>query len=300
MKMGKRDRTVKYSVILVTLFIGMMFTSCKGPAGPQGSKGEGGTVGPAGSNGSVMYAGKDAPTYDTGKEGDYYIDKKTGGLYGPKASSGWPENPIIVLKGEQGSKGDSGKDGSQIHADKGAPDASVGKEGDYYLDKGDYKLYGPKIDKGWGTPIDLKGAKGNANVTRYIFPGNDFNKAVHYRLTFSDVKSNEEMQESAWIVYLVISYSNGSSEYEHIPGTTRFADTYFVFHKWVSGSMALYIYLNSKTGHSYDQVEVVRIRASNVLNKSSVDSSLIPPSLKVNDYKTVANYYEFGGSKLKQ
>jgi hypothetical protein len=63
--------------------------------------------------------------------------------------------------------------------------------------------------------------------------------------------------------------------------------------------MTLYIYLNSKTGYSYDQVEVVRIRASNTIDKSSVDSSLIPQMLDVNDYKVVANYYDFGSSEVK-
>lgn len=44
---------------------------------------------------------------------------------------------------------------------EGAPDASLGVAGDYYLDTSSYDLYGPKTESGWGTPINLKGT---ANV----------------------------------------------------------------------------------------------------------------------------------------
>jgi len=50
--------------------------------------------------------------------------------------------------------------GNQILSGIGAPDASVGNVGDYYLDKSTGKLYGAKTAQGWGTPINLKGQDG--------------------------------------------------------------------------------------------------------------------------------------------
>lgn len=125
----------------------------QGPEGPQGSEG---AIGPAGEDGSVIHAGTGAPSADTGVNGDYYLDQDTGELYGPKNDDGWG-TPISL----QGPAGEDGEDGSQIHSGTGSPDASLGVVGDYYLDKDNFDLYGPKTDSGWGTPINLKGT---ANV----------------------------------------------------------------------------------------------------------------------------------------
>lgn len=109
------------------------------------------------------------------------------GCEGPQGPEG-PEGG----EGPEGPVGQVGEDGSEIHAGSGAPDASLGGLGDFYLDKDNYELYGPKTENGWGTPINLKGADGNADVTRYIFPGHDFNSlALATNLTFSEVDSTE-------------------------------------------------------------------------------------------------------------
>lgn len=50
--------------------------------------------------------------------------------------------------------------GSQILSGDGAPNASLGSVGDYYLDKGTMNLYGAKTADGWGTPASLKGIQG--------------------------------------------------------------------------------------------------------------------------------------------
>ena len=50
--------------------------------------------------------------------------------------------------------------GNQILSGIGAPDASLGNVGDYYLDKSTGELYGAKTAQGWGTPINLKGQDG--------------------------------------------------------------------------------------------------------------------------------------------
>ncbi|WP_176466291.1 collagen-like protein [Aliifodinibius salipaludis] len=139
-----------------------IFMACEGPSGsegPQGPEGPEGPVGPAGEDGSMMYSGQDAPDATTGENGDYYLDETTGELYGPKNDDGW--GTPISLQGPPGQDGQDGEDGSQIHSGSGAPDASLGSVGDYYLDEDSYDLYGPKTENGWDTPINLKGT---ANV----------------------------------------------------------------------------------------------------------------------------------------
>ncbi|PAU93639.1 hypothetical protein CK503_10820 [Aliifodinibius salipaludis] len=139
-----------------------IFIACEGPSGsegPQGPEGPEGPVGPAGEDGSMIHAGDGTPDASLGENGDYYLDETTGELYGPKNDDGW--GTPISLQGPPGQDGQDGEDGSQIHAGSGAPDASLGAVGDYYLDEDSYDLYGPKTESGWGTPINLKGT---ANV----------------------------------------------------------------------------------------------------------------------------------------
>src|SRR5580704_16663152 len=66
------------------------------------------------------------------------------------------------IPGATGAAGPAGDDGSQIYAGNGAPAASLGQDGDYYLDKSTGNLYGPKTDAGWGTPLDLSSGQGGS------------------------------------------------------------------------------------------------------------------------------------------
>ena len=51
--------------------------------------------------------------------------------------------------------------GNQILSGNGAPAASLGAVGDYYLNKTTMELYGPKTAEGWGSAMGLKGTKGD-------------------------------------------------------------------------------------------------------------------------------------------
>ncbi|MBS1661753.1 MAG: hypothetical protein JST68_11970 [Bacteroidetes bacterium] len=63
--------------------------------------------------------------------------------------------------GPAGPAGQNGTNGSTILSGNGAPSASTGNNGDFYLDLSTQLLYGPKTASGWGTGTLLKG---NANV----------------------------------------------------------------------------------------------------------------------------------------
>ena len=57
-------------------------------------------------------------------------------------------------------RGTPGPAGTQILSGQGAPAASLGSTGDFYLDLAAYRLYGPKTSAGWGTGVALTGASG--------------------------------------------------------------------------------------------------------------------------------------------
>jgi hypothetical protein len=65
----------------------------------------------------------------------------------------------IDLKASQ--KWVSLSDGAALLNGNGSPAADVGANGDYYIDKTDAYLFGPKKITGWGDPTDLKAPKAN-------------------------------------------------------------------------------------------------------------------------------------------
>ena len=229
--------------------------------GPKTDNGWGGAVdlngedGADGENGSQIYASDGAPDSSVGMVGDYYLDQTNKDLYGPKTNNGW--GSPIDLSGEDGQ---DGADGSKIHSGNGPPDTSLGDVGDFYLDKSNYDLYGPKflingkVGFSWGSPLNLKGADGadgNANVTRYKFAGHDFSNDSYAGFSIPGVSNPDQ---NVWLVYLqVSSYTyplpgwgvNGSSEYR-------------VF---TNGSI-VHIDLVDGSGEFYDNIYIVRIEVS--------------------------------------
>jgi hypothetical protein len=65
-----------------------------------------------------------------------------------------------------GVTGPTGSDGSQFYGGSGAPSAGFGNSRDFYLDVTNGRLYGPKADGLWGSPLQLQtGAQGPSGVT---------------------------------------------------------------------------------------------------------------------------------------
>jgi hypothetical protein len=150
----------------------------------RGAAGAQGPTGAAGKDGSIIYSGSGAPVSTIGINGDYYLDKNTGNLYGPKIGANW--GTALLLKGTNGINGTNGTDGtdgvngmngangangtngingSTTLSGNGAPGVGLGALGDYYLDKTNYLLYGPKVAGSWGIPILLRGAAGPQGPT---------------------------------------------------------------------------------------------------------------------------------------
>lgn len=65
-----------------------------------------------------------------------------------------------------GVTGPTGADGAQFYGGSGAPSAGFGNSRDFWLDTTNGRLYGPKADGSWGSPLQLQsGAQGPSGVT---------------------------------------------------------------------------------------------------------------------------------------
>lgn len=149
-----------------------------GPKGPKGDPGEKGLKGDTGAKGDPGDKGERGEqgepgenTNPKGPQGDPG-DKGPQGTQGEKGATGAPGAPGAAGQkgtqgnpgekgpqgdfGEQGNKGANGAKGHLFIGGNGAPSTSDGQEGDWFLDKSNKRLYGPKTNAGWGsTYIDL-------------------------------------------------------------------------------------------------------------------------------------------------
>lgn len=255
-----------------------------------------GEDGADGKDGSQIYSGDGAPDSSLGAVGDYYLDKTNKDLYGPKTDNGWGQ-PVNL-------NGEDGEDGSQIYSGDGPPDQSLGEVGDYYLDRTNYDLYGPKFtllntnSAIWGTPINLKGADGadgNANVTRYLYPGFDFNGTQIYEGTsrYLAMPSETDMRESIWLIYGV---ANSQNDIYPIPGSGGWENNFYDFRlSWDSNISAVefYIFKVEGSGRSFNRFEIIRIESSNTADFTEVKEDLIPDFLDTSNYNEVARHFGF-------
>ena len=163
---------------------GASFAGLKGPKGPQGSgagqtgdpgdpgvpgdkgdKGDKGTSGQKGEKGPQGTSGNEPG--QKGEKGDKGAKGPQGpaGEKGPRGSEGRPgDQGDPGGKGEKGPKGPNGPQGPQgnkgdssgfVQQGDGAPAESVGEVGDFYYDKTNGVLYGPKTSAGWGEGLTL-------------------------------------------------------------------------------------------------------------------------------------------------
>ncbi len=165
--------------LLMLLTVVMLFAaSCgkDGAVGPQGSTGATGATGPQGSvgatgaDGTKIYSGTTAPASTLGNNGDFYLNVATSDFYGPKTAAGWgtPTN-LKGATGATGAAGANGVAGSKIYSGSGVPSATLGADGDYYLDATNYLFYGPKAGGAWPAPINLKGPQGPPGTANVIY-----------------------------------------------------------------------------------------------------------------------------------
>lgn len=148
---------------ILSFLLLVIFISCgkDGSMGPQGEQGVQGIRGEKGEDGSTIYSGAVVPPANLGGLGDFYFRTGTSDFYGPKTDAGWgkPTN-LKGATGATGATGPAGAAGSKILSGTAVPAANTGANGDFYFRTSTADFYGPKSSSGWGTPINLKGVKG--------------------------------------------------------------------------------------------------------------------------------------------
>ena len=78
------------------------------------------------------------------------------GQTGPAGLPGQAGQP-----GQPGQAGQPGADGKTILNGSGAPAATLGTVGDFFIDTAAHAIYGPKTASGWGSAVSLVGPKGD-------------------------------------------------------------------------------------------------------------------------------------------
>jgi len=150
----------------------------QGATGAQGLKGDTGATGPQGATGPTGLTGATGPqglkgdTGATGSQGATGAQGLTGST-GPAGLTG-----ATGATGPQGLKGDTGATGSQGNpalSGTGAPDDSLGVNGDFYIDTTAHTLYGPKDSGVWPTsrrflpPVHYIGESYGGGIIFYVY-----------------------------------------------------------------------------------------------------------------------------------
>ena len=137
-----------------------------GPEGIQGPKGDKGDNGISGADGKSAYEVAVLNGYSgtpsqwlaslVGPKGDKG-DTGSQGEVGPAGADG-AQGP----QGLQGVAGLNGLDGKTVLNGSGVPSASLGTNGDFYIDNVAKSIYGPKTSGAWGSSTSLVGPQGPA------------------------------------------------------------------------------------------------------------------------------------------
>jgi len=280
-------KKINYLLILfIALFV--FVQACKkgdvGPAGAKGDTGATGAVGPAGSDGSVIYSGTTAPTSAIGKEGDFYLNTTSGLLYGPKTAAGWGSN--FSLKGPTGA---AGTDGNTVLSGTGAPAATLGKAGDYYLDKNNYALYGPKVGSTWGAAFSLRGPAGTANViySDWVYAKNFRDSIIdNSNMHVADIPANDLTTEnlSHSLIQVYFTYGGGVFPLPHLTYAGNKASVINFAPRFKHFNITRYTLDNS---NSVNLSTVLQYRY--VIIPGGVAAS-VAKNIDINDYESVRRY----------
>jgi len=125
-----------------------------GPTGTPGTTGEQGPTGPAGISGSATNTGATGVQGPTGYTGPAGGGTGATGVQGPTGYTG-PAG---------GGTGATGARGTITYSGYGAPDSTIGLQGDYYYDLSGVNLYGPKLYNTGGGSINYGTAASGESV----------------------------------------------------------------------------------------------------------------------------------------
>ncbi|MCU1348653.1 MAG: hypothetical protein JWO56_1683, partial [Acidobacteria bacterium] len=115
----------------------------RGPAGAGGANG---------ADGMTVLSTNGAPANGTGANGDFAYDGAAKVMYGPKAAGVWPAGVSLA-----GTNGTNGVDGNTVLYGSGVPASGTGVNGNFYIDKDAWTIYGPKAAGAWPAGVSIFG-----------------------------------------------------------------------------------------------------------------------------------------------
>ncbi|MCP9752543.1 collagen-like protein [Ferruginibacter sp. HRS2-29] len=105
-----------------------------------------------GLDGNTILSGSGIPSFSRGKVGDFYVDTVGKVFWGPKNATNWGAGLALV--------GPTGIPGRTVLSGAGIPAATLGNDGDFYINTTAKTIYGPKTGGNWGAATPLVGATG--------------------------------------------------------------------------------------------------------------------------------------------
>jgi hypothetical protein len=135
----------------------------------------------------TILSGTHPPGRRLGQVGWFYVDSRTHELYGPKTGHGWGRPVSLIGRaGARGTPGAQGAQGYSVLNGTGPPAATLGQDGDFYIDTASTQLYGPRSGGVWGSPTPLTGlslASAGLSETATLFvtaDGSDSNSGLDW------------------------------------------------------------------------------------------------------------------------
>lgn len=154
---------------------------------------------------------------------------------------------------------------------------------------------GPQGDQGAQGEQGAPGADGNANVIVHIFGGHDFSADAVAEICLGGDLGQQEFVDSSWTVYLGAEVPPLDMVHLHVPGMAYGGE--YVAIIGYDGAAAVCptaqglvnIGLVSGPGEAYEEIRIVQVLASDVVDHTVAAASGVAPDLT--DYDAVLEYY---------
>ncbi|MDQ0139662.1 hypothetical protein [Cupriavidus necator] len=166
---------------------------------------------PVAATSSALLSGTTDPGPEIGKDGDYYLNTVTWMMFGPKANGVWPAGVSLAGPG-----GNTGAAGNTILSGSVDPTASVGNDGDYYINTSTSTLFGPKANGTWPAGVPLGGntssppPAGGAVLTGTGAPDNGIGNNGDYYLDTSTWTLYGPKVDGVWPAGVTLTGQTGS------------------------------------------------------------------------------------------